>query len=65
MEKIHIAWRFVSNSQALYVEEINATGKGDKYSYTQNVDRALKMSEAQCKRFARYMRECDSVAYWG
>ena len=64
MNKIHTAWRFVSSGQPLYVEEINTTGKGDKYIYTQNADKALRMTQAQCRSFARYMKECDSVAYW-
>ncbi len=59
----HTAWRSIGNSIG-YVEAVNNSGKGDKYSYTDKVDKALSMSEAQCKAFCNYMRQCDSVGFW-
>lgn len=59
----HIAWRSIGNGIG-YVQEINNTGKGDKYSYTGKVDQALNMSETQCKQFCNYLRQCSTVGFW-
>ena len=60
----HTAWRFLANGIA-YVEWIgNGKQRGDRYSYTPDVDKAKKMTEAQCKAFCSYMRECAAVGYW-
>jgi hypothetical protein len=60
----HHAWRSIGNSIG-YVESINKTGTGDKYSYTEKVDKALSMTEKQCRSFCAYMRQCDTVGFWG
>jgi hypothetical protein len=59
----HQAWRFIGNG-INYVQTINRTGTGDKYSYTDKVDRALSMSEHQCKAFCAYMKQCSTVGFW-
>jgi hypothetical protein len=61
---IHQAWRSIGNGIG-YVEAINNTGTGDKYSYTDKVDNALLMSEHQCKAFCAYMKQCATVGFWG
>lgn len=59
----HHAWRSIGNSIG-YVESINNTGKGDRYSYTGKVDNALLMSDKQCRSFCAYMRQCATVGFW-
>lgn len=62
---IHTAWRFNIAGQCLYVQEIRKSGeRGDRYNYTDRADKALSMTEAQCRTFTRYMKECDSVGFW-
>lgn len=62
MNAQHTAWRFLGN-QVAYVQE-NDCKQGDKYSYTSDVDKALEMTEAQCRKFCRYMYDCASVGFW-
>ena len=60
----HTAWRFLQTHVA-YVESIAPRGaKGDRYSYTSDADKALQMSDAQCRAFCRYMHECGTVGFW-
>lgn len=61
--KTHTAWRSIGSGIG-YVEAINTTGIGDKYSYTDKADNALLMSEHQCKTFCAYMKQCDTVGFW-
>lgn len=63
MEK-HTAWRNTYKGEVMYVEEINNSGKGDKYGYTGNVDKALRMTEKECRDFCRYMYDCGTVGFW-
>lgn len=60
---IHQAWRSIGNGIG-YVEAINNTGTGDKYSYTDKADKALLMTENQCKAFCSYMQQCATVGFW-
>lgn len=64
MEKNHIAWRHNLDGSVRYVEEVNYSGKGDRYSYTEQASQAVKLTEEQCRRFCRYMKQCDSVGFW-
>lgn len=60
----HTAWRTLGNSIG-YVEWIgNGQQKGDRYSYTSDVNKAKPMTEAQCKAFCAYMKECCTVGFW-
>lgn len=59
----HSAWRSLGNSIG-YVESINYSGTGDKYSYTDKEAKALAMTEQQCKTFCAYMKQCSSVGFW-
>ncbi len=60
----HSAWRHAVDGIPLYVEEINTSGNGDRYSYTRDNDKALRMTEQQCRAFCLYMRDCASVGFW-
>lgn len=62
----HNAWRFIGNNPILYVESFDwsPTRKGDPYSYTSEHSKALQMTEAQCRKFCKYMQECATVGYW-
>lgn len=60
----HSAWRF-TQSKIAYVEWIgNGQQKGDRYSYTSNVDNAKKLTEAQARAFCKYMQDCGTVGFW-
>ena len=60
----HIAWRFLGGQPA-YVEHVgNGQQHGDKYSYTYEESKALRLTEAQCRAFCNYMRACATVGYW-
>jgi hypothetical protein len=60
----HTAWRTLGNATA-YVEWIgNGQQKGDRYSYTGDVNKAKQMTEKQCRDFCAYMRECATVGFW-
>ena len=61
----HTAWRSFNNGSIGYVESIsNGQQKGDRYSYTGSVEKAKPMTEAQCRAFCVYMKECSSVGFW-
>ena len=60
----HNAWRSIGINIG-YVEAINTTGKGDRYSYTDKLEKALPMTEKQCRLFCSYMKQCDTVGFWG
>lgn len=59
----HSAWRSIGNGIG-YVESINNTGTGDKYAYTDKVEKALPMTEKQCRSFCAYMQQCSTVGFW-
>lgn len=61
------AWRFLPGKGGpLYVAHIfNGQQKGDRYSYTTDGDKAYPMTDAQCRAFCSYMRQCATVGYWG
>ncbi len=60
----HTAWRSLGRGIG-YVASIRKPGeRGDKYSYTGDVDKALRMSERQCRAFCAYMRQCGTVGFW-
>jgi hypothetical protein len=60
----HTAWRTLGNRIA-YVEHIgNGQQRGDRYSYTGDVNKAKQMTEKQCRDFCAYMRECATVGFW-
>lgn len=60
----HTAWRNLGNSIG-YVETIsNGQQKGDRYSYTSDLTKAKPMTEAQCKAFCAYMKDCATVGFW-
>lgn len=61
--KNHTAWRWLGVRLA-YVESICQKGEGDKYSYTSDANKALLMSERECKAFCKYMHECATVGFW-
>jgi hypothetical protein len=61
---VHKAWRFAVDGTVRYVQEINHTGKGDRYSYTWLQDKALPMTEHQCRMFCAYMKQCYDVGFW-
>lgn len=56
------AYRTVHNI-TLYVESVNNTGKGDKYSYTRKADNALDLTKWQAERFLSYMKQCGTQGY--
>ncbi len=61
----HNAWRFLNNGTIAYVEWINnGKVKGDRYSYTGDIERAKQMTEKQCKDFCAYMHSCGTVGFW-
>jgi hypothetical protein len=60
---IYKAWRSLGNSVA-YVETVEINGKGDRYSYTDKVDKALQLSESQAKSFCSYMKQCDTIGFY-
>lgn len=62
----HIAWRYFNNGAIAYVQSFSwsLNHKGDPYSYTEDATKAAKLTEEQCKRFCRYMRDCDTVGFW-
>ena len=60
----HTAWRTLGDSIG-YVETIgNGQQKGDRYSYTQDHTKAKQMTEAQCRAFCAYMKDCSTVGFW-
>ena len=61
----HTAWRMFNNGTIGYVEWIgNGQHKGDRYSYTSDESKAKPMTEAQCRAFCAYMKDCGSVGFW-
>lgn len=62
----HTAWRIFNNGEPAYVQGFDfcLNRKGDPYSYTTDTTKAAKLTEEQCKRFCRYMRDCDTVGFW-
>lgn len=61
----HTAWRFNQDGTPVYVESLRKDGeKGDLYSYTHNEQKALKLTERQCRDFCAYMRDCGTVGFW-
>lgn len=60
----HTAWRFNFDGVPMYVEAINYSGKGDRYSYTSTEANALKITQAQARAFCAYMRDCSTVGFW-
>lgn len=61
----HKAWRFFNDGSIGYVEWIgNGQQKGDRYSYVSDESKAKPMTEAQCRAFCAYMKECATVGFW-
>lgn len=61
----HTAWRMFNNGKIGYVEWIgNGQHKGDRYSYTSEESKAKPMTEAQCRAFCAYMKDCGTVGFW-
>jgi hypothetical protein len=59
----YIAWRFFNDRRPAYVAEINTSGKGDRYGYVSREEQAIPISEAEWKRFSRYMYDVGSVGF--
>ena len=60
----HTAWRSLGRGIG-YVESISKPGeRGDKYSYTGDASKALRMTEQQCRAFCAYMKACGTVGFW-
>ena len=57
------AWRYL-NGARVYVQASHK-GPGDRYAYTDKVEKAARMSAQACRRFCNYMHQCDSVGFWG
>lgn len=64
MERNHTAWRHNLDGSVRYVAEVNYSGKGDRYSYTDKENQAAKLTEDQCRKFCSYMKQCDTVGFW-
>ena len=64
MERNHTAWRHNLDGSVRYVEEVNYSGKGDRYSYTDKESQAAKLTEDQCRKFCGYMKQCNTVGFW-
>ena len=63
--QIHTAWRNKIDGSTLYVEHIgNGQHTGDRYSYTSEESKAKPMTEAQCRAFCVYMKDCATVGFW-
>lgn len=61
----HTAWRMFNGGRIGYVEWVgNGQHKGDRYSYTSEEGKAKPMTEAQCRAFCAYMKECATVGFW-
>lgn len=61
----HTAWRTKADGSTWYVESVgNGQQQGDRYSYTDKVDQAKQMTEAQCRAFCAYMKDCATVGFW-
>ena len=61
----HTAWRMFNNDTIGYVEWIgNGQHKGDRYSYISEESKAKPMTEAQCRAFCAYMKDCGTVGFW-
>lgn len=65
MSNKHQAWRFNIDGAIRYVEEVNYTGKGDRYAYTDKEANAAELTEDQCRKFCSYMKQCATVGFWG
>lgn len=64
MEHSHKAWRFLGKRPA-YVESANPEiAKGDPYSYTSDMSKAILLTERQCRVFCKYMYDCGTVGFW-
>ena len=61
---MYTAWRFIRSMSPLYVESITYGKRGDRYSYTTDVNKAFPMTLTQCRAFCAYMHECGTVGYW-
>lgn len=66
--RVHVAWRHTLKGSPMYVESIRKPGdrgdRGDRYNYTGSADKALKMTDRQCRDFCAYMRDCATVGFW-
>lgn len=61
----HTAWRNKIDGTSLYVEHVsNGQHTGDRYSYTTEASKSKPMTEAQCRAFCAYMKECATVGFW-
>jgi hypothetical protein len=61
----HTAWRTKADGSTWYVDWIgNGQQQGDRYSYTLEESKAKPMTEAQCRAFCAYMKECETVGFW-
>jgi len=66
MRATHTAWTYTPANALLYVGHIsNDQQRGDRYSYTTKAEQAKQLTEAQCKAFCSYMKDCASVGFWG
>lgn len=64
MEHSHKAWRYLGNRVA-YVESADERRtKGDPYSYTSDMSKAVLLTERQCRTFCGYMKACGTVGFW-
>lgn len=59
----HTAWTFFA-SKIAYVAEVNTSGKGDRYSYTDKEEKAAKLTEEECREFCEYSKECQRAGFW-
>lgn len=60
----YVVWRYLTQAPIPhYVEAMHNDG-GDRYSYTDNPERAMRMSELSAKRFCGYMRDCATVGFY-
>ena len=58
------AWCFLGG-QVAYVEHVgNGQQKGDRYSYTSNIEKAKNLTDKQARDFCKYMKDCGTVGFW-
>jgi hypothetical protein len=59
----HTAWRCIGKL-TMYVQTVNHHNAGDAYTYSSKLSDAAELSEAQCKAFCAYMKDCSTVGFW-
>lgn len=60
----HTAWTFFAGDKIAYVAEVNRSGRGDRYSYTDKEEKAAKLTEEECRAFCEYAKECQRAGFW-